>query len=175
MERSFILFDNQIISKVTSNEIRILCLGIFVKKKGMPQLPSGKSDVFRKSHEVYHSLLTFAKEVPESSSLRLLGQPKLSAGCLVVEGQPGERAFDVQTLTCLASREVVGIIVDIFGSIDSPWYVIMPRDDLAWCSGLEVHAVMTGANFVNPDDLLSDSDSDASEAEEIAAVSDTPG
>merc|ERR1719311_1161342 len=114
-------------------------------------------------------------KVPESSNLRLLGQPKLSAGCLVVEGQPGEKAFDVQTLTCLASREVVGIIVDIFGSIDSPWYVIMPRDDLAWCSGLEVYAVMTGANFVNPDDLLSESDSDASEAEEIAAVSDTPG
>jgi len=48
----------------------------------------------------------------------------LTQGALVVKGREGIKPMDLQSLVCLENRAVVGVIVDTFGPIRNPHYVI---------------------------------------------------
>jgi len=47
-------------------------------------------------------------------------------GLLVVRGSEGSKALDLQSVVCLEDRVVVGVVVDVFGPVVQPHYLIFP-------------------------------------------------
>lgn len=47
-------------------------------------------------------------------------------GLVVVEAEKKSRALDLRSVLCLEDRRVFGVICDVFGTIDDPFYLVYP-------------------------------------------------
>jgi len=47
-------------------------------------------------------------------------------GLVVVRGDVDSRALDLQSVLCLANRKVIGVIIDVFGPLKEPYYLVFP-------------------------------------------------
>merc|ERR1719321_1602414 len=50
----------------------------------------------------------------------------LIEGLIVVRGDGDRKALDLQSVLCTDGREVIGVVIDVFGLVTQPHYLVYP-------------------------------------------------